>query len=130
MTETLLPSASVLTVAGLKANAELTAIHGGRVGTKLNNVLPAIRVQRISGSSPDPWQDQPVMQVECWAADEGAADLLARTVVAALPGMRSTYGTGRVWSYAVESGPYFAPDDPALSNNSRFIVSVRLLTTP
>jgi hypothetical protein len=130
VTATLLPSAAVVTVAWLKANPDLAAIHGGRVGTKLNATLPAIRVQRIGGTTPDVYEDQPVMQVECWAESEGAADLLARTVVATLPSVRGTYPTGQVFTYLVESGPYWAPDDPTLSNNARYILTVRLLTAP
>jgi hypothetical protein len=129
MTVTLLPSAPVITVAWLKANSDLAAIHGGRVGTRLNSVLPAIRVQRIGGIPQETWRDEPVMQIECWAADEGTADQLARTVVAVLPTVRGTYPSGRAWSYVIESGPFWAPDDPALSNNSRYILTVRILTT-
>lgn len=129
MTVALLPSAAVVTVAWLKANPDLAAIHGGRVGTKLNGTLPAIRVQRIGGSPTEPWRDEPVMQVECWAADEATADLLARTVVAALPTVRGTYPSGQVYTYTVDSGPYWAPDDPTLSNDSRYILTVRLLTS-
>lgn len=129
MTVDLLPSAPAVTVAWLKANPDLLAIHGGRVGTKLNATLPAIRVQRIGGTVPETYEDQPVLQIECWAADEGTADRLARTVIAALPTVRGEYPTGQVWTYAVESGPYWAPDDPQLSNNSRYIISVRLLTS-
>lgn len=130
MSLTLLPSAPVLTVAWLKGHADLAAIHGGRVGTKLNATLPAIRVQRIGGNVPDTYEDQPVLQVECWAVDEGTADLLARSVVAALPTIRQTTAAGRVYTYAIESGPFWAPDDPALSNYARYILTVRLLTTP
>jgi hypothetical protein len=129
VTVSLLPSAAVVMVAWLKANPDLAAIHGGRVGTKLNATLPAIRVQRVGGVPAEPWRDAPVMQVECWAADEGAADLLARTVVAALPTLRGTYPSGQVWSYEVDSGPFWAPDDPSLSNNARYILTVRLLAT-
>lgn len=130
MTVTLLPSAAVVTVAWLKANPDLTPIHGGRVGTRLDPVLPAIRVQRIGGSPAEPWRDAPVLQVECWAADERAADLLVRTVVAVLPSMRGTYPTGQVWAYEVDSGPFWSPDDPAVSNNARYIMTIRLLLTP
>jgi hypothetical protein len=127
---TLLPSATVLTVAWLKEQPDLTAIHGGRVGTRLNQVLPAIRVQRIGGSIPEVWEDLPVLQIECWAADEGTADDLVRTVVAALPAYRGDFGVGHVYTYQIESGPFWAPDDPQLSSNARYILTVRLLTTP
>lgn len=130
MTLTLLPSPSVATVAWLKNQPDLIPLHGGRVGTKLNAALPAVRVQRIGGSPADTWSDRPLMQIECWAADEGAADRLSLAVVAALPTFRGDYASGRVWTYAVESGPYFSPDDPDLSNSVRYILTVRLLTSP
>ncbi len=126
----LLPSAPALTVAWLKGNLALTAIHGGRVGTRLNATLPAIRVQRIGGPPREVWEDVPLMQVECWAADEAAADLLVRTVIAESPTFRGTFATGRVYTGAIDSGPYWAPDDPALSNNARYVVTMRLLTSP
>src|SRR3954470_15206486 len=125
MTVELLPSAPVLTVAWLKANPDLAAIHGGRVGTKLNSTLPAIRVQRIGGTVPDVYEDQPVLQVECWAADEATADLMVRSVGALLPAVRGTYASGRVSTSQIESGPFWAPDAPQLSSNSRYILTVR-----
>lgn len=130
MVLTLLPSAEVLTVAWLKANTDLLAIHGGRVGTKLASTLPAVRVQRVSGAVVELWEDQPVLQVDCWAADQATADTLARSVVAALPTFRGSYGSGRVWGYRVESGPFWSPDDPNMSNNARYILTVRLVTSP
>jgi hypothetical protein len=87
-------------------------------------------VQRIGGSPTDPWEDNPLLQVEAWAADEGTADLLIRTWVAALDDFRHRAATGQVYTYQIESGPFWAPDDPQLSNNSRYIITVRLLTSP
>lgn len=125
----LLPSAEVAAVAWAKAQTDLAAIHGGRVGTKLNATLPAIRVQRIGGVAEDPWEDRPLVQWECWAADQAAADLLVRTLVAALPLFRGAYAGGRVWTFAIESGPFWSPDDPSLSSNARYIITTRLVTT-
>ena len=126
----LLPSAQALTVAWLKANPELAAIHGGRVSTRLNATLPAVRVARVGGVSPDVWEDNPVIQIECWAKDDVEADRLARTVVAALPTFRGKFPAGTVYSYSIDGGIYGSPDDPNLSNNVRSILTVRLLTTP
>lgn len=126
----LLPSGAVLFVAWAKADQDLAAIQGARVGTKLNATLPATRVQRIGGTPESPQLDQPVLQVECWAADEGTADTLARTYLAVLDRFRHRAATGQVHTYAVESGPFFSPDDPSLSSNVRFIFTVRLITTP
>jgi len=130
VTVTLLPSAEVASVAWAKAQPDLVPLHGGRVGTRLNATLPAIRVQRVGGSPVDPWEDRPLIQWECWAADQAAADLLVRTLMAALPSFRGTFAGGRVYTYTIESGPYWAPDDPDLSTNARYILTARLVTTP
>jgi hypothetical protein len=125
----LLPSAPVLFIARAKTHPDLVAIQATRVGTKLNATLPATRVQRIGGSPPELWRDDPLLQVEAWAADEGTADLLIRTWVAALPDFRHRATTGEIHTYGIDSGPFWSPDDPTLSNNSRYIITVRLLTT-
>lgn len=126
----LLPSAPALLIAWAKAQPDLAAIQGTRVGTRLNATMPCTRIQRIGGSPLDPWEDQPVIQVEAWAADEGTADLLVRTWVAALDTVRQTTASGRIYTYSIDSGPFWAPDDPQLSSNSRYIITVRLVTTP
>jgi 5-methylcytosine-specific restriction endonuclease McrA len=94
VTATLLPSAPVLFIARARTHPDLVAIQSTRVGTKLNATLPATRVQRIGGTPPELWRDDPVLQVEAWAADEGTADLLIRTWVAALPDFRHRAPTG------------------------------------
>lgn len=130
MTVQLLPSAPEVLIDFLESQPDLEAIHAGRVGTRLNKTLPAIRVQRIGGSPQDPWQDAPEMQVECWAATEDAADTLVRTVVAVLPEFQHVDVVGgRSHTYVVSSGPFWAPDDPQLSTNSRYIITVALLLT-
>jgi hypothetical protein len=88
VTTILLPSAPALFIARAKTHPDLAAIQSTRVGTKLNATLPCTRVQRIGGSPVDPWEDQPLLQVEAWAVDEGTADLLIRTWVAALDDFR------------------------------------------
>jgi hypothetical protein len=93
-----------------------------------NHGQSALR-QRIGGSPPELWRDDPLLQVEAWAADEGTADLLIRTWVAALPDFRHRATTGEIHTYGIDSGPFWSPDDPTLSNNSRYIITVRLLTT-
>lgn len=131
MTLTLLPSAVGVFVAWCKTNTDLAAVHGGRVGTKLNATLPAVRVARIGGiPDQESWQDNAELQVECWAAEDPVAELLARQVIAALPTLRGLAAYGRVWTYSITSGPYWAPDDPNLSQNARYIFTVNLLTTP
>jgi hypothetical protein len=129
VTLSLLPSAPALLVAWAKTQPDLAAIQGTRIGTKLNATLPCTRIQRIGGNSSDTWEDQPVIQVEAWAADEATADLLIRTWVAALEQVRQTTANGKVYTYTIDSGPFWAPDDPQLSANSRYILTVRLTVT-
>lgn len=131
MTLTLLPSAVGVFIAWCKTNTDLAAVHAGRVGSKLNATLPAVRVQRIGGTpDQESWNDEPELQVECWAADDPTAELLSRQVIAAMPTLRGPAAYGRVYTFQVTSGPYFAPDDPNLSANVRYIFTVQLLTTP
>lgn len=128
---TLLPDAEVMFIAWAKANAALLALHSGRVGTKLNATLPALRVTRVGGVASEHYQDDPSLQVEAWGADQGAASLLARTVVEQLTAIRHTTANGRLYTYRVSGGPLWAPDDPNLSQNSRYILTLDLLiTTP
>lgn len=129
MAVALLPSAPAVLVAWATTQPDLAAIHGGRVGTKLAGTLPAMRVQRIGGS-PDGYDgtDEPSMQFECWAADDVTAERFARTLVAVLPEFRHrAVEGGRVYTYEVTSGPFFSPDDPNLSTNVRYILTVSLL---
>jgi hypothetical protein len=128
---TLLPSAPEVLGTFLRTQPDLAAIHGGRVGTRLAKTLPAIRLQRIGAAGVDDvWEDRPSMQVECWAANEDAADTLVRTLLAVLPEFRHRPVVGgRAYTYEVTSGPYWAPDDPDLSSNARYILTVSLLLT-
>jgi hypothetical protein len=127
---TLLPSAPALLIAWAKTQTDLAAIQGTRVGTRLNATLPASRIQRVGGIPTDPWQDRPEIQIEAWAADEATADLLIRTWRAALDLVRQTTAAGRIYTYEITVEPFLAPDDPTLSSNSRYMMSVRLLMTP
>lgn len=132
MTVTLLPSAEQVMVAWLTSQADITALVGGRVGTRLNGTLPAIRVTRVGNASSDVWQDNAALQVECWAAehDQATADTLVRTVVAALPSIRhTTVPGGTVYTYSITAGPFWSPDDPQYSNNARYILLISLLVT-
>jgi hypothetical protein len=130
VTVALLPSAEAVMVGWAKAQTDLAAIHGGRVGTRLASTLPAIRLQRIGNSPPEWWQDDASLQVECWAADQATADRLARTFVAALEDIRNmTVTGGKVYTYEITSGPFWSPDDPNLSSNARYILTVDLLVT-
>ncbi len=131
MTVTLLPSAERLFVAWASTVPALAAIHGGRVGTRLHDTRPAMRVTRIGAAPPEPWQDDADLQVECWAVDQTTADLLARTLVASMPAIGGYLpaGGGRVHSGWVTSGPFWSPDAPTLSGHARYLLAVSLIVT-
>ena len=121
MTDPLLPSMPKLAVAWGSAHPALAAIHGGRFGTRLAATLPAVRVTRIGSAPTHRFEDSPVLQFECWANDEGGADLLARTLVASLP----TFLTAQVRGFRVLSH-FWSPD--LTTDRPRYIVIAEFLT--
>lgn len=126
---TLLPSAPAALVAWAKQDPDLSAVVNGRVGTKLASTLPAIRMQRVGGT-PDEYDgtDEPAVQVECWAANDVDAERLARVFVSVLPTLRHRAVTGgRAYTYEITSGPFFLPDDPNLSTNVRYLLTISVL---
>lgn len=128
--EHLLPAAVRQFVEWATSDPDLAAIHLGNVGSRLAGGRPALRVQRVSGSPNAVWEDTPVLQIEAWGSTETQADDLVRAVVAALPRFRGSYAAGLVHGHRIESGPFWAPDAPGLSNDARYILTVRTLTTP
>lgn len=129
MTTTLLPFAEAAFIAWAKTNVDIAAITT-TIATKLGSTLPAIRVARIGDAPPEPWWDQPHLQIEAWAADQITASLLIRTFVAALPTIRNLHlSDGVIYTYRITSGPFWSPDDPAISTSARYILTVLLSTT-
>lgn len=128
MTDTLLPSAEVVFVAWAKAHSALAALHGGRVGTKLNATRPCLRVQRLGHPQIDRWEDAPELQVESWATTETSADQLARTLVAALPDIFGNRTGALITGYEVTLGPLYQPDQD--TDLHRYIVDIILYLTP
>jgi len=107
-----MPSPVALVVAWCRAHAALAPLHGGRVGVILGQVFPAVRVALVSTNPTHVWEARPVVQVEAWAADPDAVDLLARTLIAALPDLVGPHPGGALVKAAeVVAGPYWSPDD-------------------
>lgn len=130
MINVLLPSAEQMFVAWASAVPELVAIQATRIGTKLKTQLPATRITRVGNPPPEEWQDLAAIQVECWGTGQDDADRLTRSYVAALPSIRGYVGQGgKVWAYEITSGPYWAPDDPNISQAGRYIFTVDLVIT-
>lgn len=101
-------------IAWLRAQSDVAAITP-RVGTKLAGTLPAIRVSLVDGNPETTGElnaAHPTLQVECWANDPAGADLLMRTVTAALPSIRwGTWGGTYVSGAYLDLGPIMS-DDP------------------
>lgn len=129
MTVALLPDAEALFVSWAKSHPDLSVLHGGRVGTVLNATLPALRVTRVGVAPDERWEDVAELQVDCYAADQGAANLLARTVTAALPDLQGDRpGFGWVGSADVTVGPVWLPDND--TGRARYMLAVTLTTYP
>lgn len=77
-------SAPRLLVAWAKANTALNAILAGKVATSLpaSPPLPFLRITLGAGASDDGEApiDQPIMQFDCYAANEADLDVLERTL--------------------------------------------------
>lgn len=126
--DALLPDAEKLLGGFLREHADLVPLHGGRVSTSLGKDFPAIRLTRISGLPLHPWEDSPVVQVECWAETRGAANDLARHTLAALGDIIGAYPQGRVGGHEIAGAIIPFQDDQTLRHKFQF--DVRLLTYP
>lgn len=105
----------------------LVPLHGGRVGTRLAaGSLPAVRVARIGGTQPWPWESLPEYQVEWWGGDESAAKALARTGEAALWGFLTAFTW--VTGVGLPVSMLWSPDD--LSGRPRVISQVQYRVHP
>lgn len=96
MTVTLLPDATALLVAYLKADSQVNALVSGRVATKLPATpqFPSIRITRIGGVPNKVWGDHADFQIDCWGRTELEAWQVARTAYPVLLAAPQTHSTG------------------------------------
>lgn len=99
---------------------------GGGASTSLVGKFPAIRVTRISGAPGHPWEDSPVVQVECWADTREVAKNLGRAAAAAMGDIVGTYPQGRVGGHDFSGS--FLPFQDEDTHRFKFQFDVRLLT--
>jgi hypothetical protein len=128
MANALLPDAEVLVIGFLASHPDLNPLISDRVGTDLDARLPAIRVTRLSRPPRQDWEDNPELQIDCWAETQEEASVLARTVVSVLPDIVGVHVEGAVRSYEVILGPFWSPDPDA--NYARYLVDAAFLTYP
>jgi hypothetical protein len=125
--DALLPDPGELLRVFLLGQPAVTAIVGDRISVALSSGEPSIRYAMVAGNPDGYAVASPLMQVECWGragTDDGTSSLLARTVVAVVPGMYGDFVGGRVAGGAAEN--WFPSRDP-VTERAREIVHVRLL---
>src|SRR4051812_44117243 len=109
MSDPLLPDAEVLLVGFLAAHPDVAPLvsgaRGPRVGTSLDQARPAIRITRLGRPPTQTWEDNPELQVECWAPSQDAASILVRTVVASFGDLGGPYAEGYVGGWEITLGP-------------------------
>jgi hypothetical protein len=108
----LLPDMDQELVDFLTAHASLSPLHGGRVGTELQSDLVCLQVTGLGGTQPWPWTATPEYQIAAWGGTQLQANILIRTVVAAIYDMTGTgVDGGRVTGVAVTLAPLWSPDE-------------------
>lgn len=126
MPSAVMPSLDAALIAFLTGHASLSPLHGGRVGTSLQSALTSLRVASLGGPVPWPWEAQQEWQVEAWGGTHADADLLARTVVAAIGDWRGPIIGGRVVAAYPTLAGLWAPDGA----RPRYIVQVAAIVMP
>lgn len=128
----LLPSAEVLTVAHLKASADVAAIAGARIGTELYaGADPAIWVSLVTGD--ERFRNHlvaPVLDVRSYGGSKGQADLLARTVHAVMHDMPGSHAQGVVTGVAALTLPAWNPDEGFDPPRPRYLGTYQLTLHP
>ncbi|WP_328382931.1 hypothetical protein OHQ88_10560 [Micromonospora zamorensis] len=124
-----LPDVDQALIDYLRTYPALTALHGGRVGTRLaSGTTPAVRVTSLGGGQPWPWEGTPEFQVEWWGGTDLQAKTLARVGEAALWGFRGPIPGGRVTGGSVALSQLWSPDDT--SGRARFITQSSFIVHP
>lgn len=102
---------------------------GVAVSTRVPNPRPDsfVRVSRVGGTRRDYVTDEPIVVVECWAADEVAASYLGRTAHAHVFALAQTDVDGDYVRAVREVGGLQSFPDP-LSKSPRYQFTVQLQT--
>ena len=123
----LLPDADQALVTFLTQHAALAPLHGGRVGTALQSPDTSIRIANLGGTQSQSWAAEVTFQVECWGGSQQQANVLARTVVAAVRDLCGPVVGGYVSGAVVTLQPLWQPD--ALGR-PRYIVHIETTIHP
>lgn len=131
--QALLPDLDQELIDFLGSHASLTPLHGGRVGTKLQSTLRAVRITSLGGPQPWPWEGNPEYQIEWWGdstdPDQGPAKLLARTGEAVLWELAgAAVDGGRIGEFAIPLSQLWSPDET--TGRARYITQISFVVRP
>jgi hypothetical protein len=120
-------------VTWLKARATVTALTtAARISTELATAAtigPALQVTSLGGTQPWPWEAVVEFQLSAWGGTKPQANLLARTVAAAVYDLVGQPITGgHVTGVDVRLAPLWAPDED--TNRPRYRVDISLIVMP
>lgn len=125
----LLPDTDAAVVAFIKNHPSLSALHGGRVGTKLPaGTASVVRVSSLGGSQTFPWAATQEFQAEWWGGDQGQASLLCRTGEAAIYDISGPVTGGWIRGVQVLLTRLWSPDET--TGRARYITQFRINVFP
>lgn len=130
MTYPQLPDMEQALVTFLAGNTVLAALHGGRVGTELQEpTLACLQVTALGGPQPWPWEAVPEFQISSWGGTKGQANALDLAVRAAVFELVGTAVTGgRVTGVGVRLAGLWAPAED--TNRPRYRSDFALTVYP
>lgn len=119
-------------VAYLKSVADVTALATGGIGTELYaGTNPGVWLSLVTGGeSVRNHLITPVIDVRSYGGTKAQADLLARTVHAALLDAPGTHASGVVTDVETLTLPAWSPDDGFETPRPRYLASYRLTVHP
>jgi len=125
-----LPDAEAALVSFLAAHSVLAPLHGGRVGTELQEpTLPCLQVTALGGPQPWPWEAVPEFQISSWGGTKGQANALDRTVRSAIYELNGVAVTGgRVNGIGIRLAGLWSPAED--TNRPRYRSDVALDVYP
>lgn len=129
----LLPDCEALAVAYLKAHASVVAQVAGRVSTELppGPTFPLVTISLVTGTEVvREHLDESVLSVAAWADSKVTANLVIRTVRAALLEMPQSQSRGVVTRVRTLIPPRWFPDDTVTPPRPRYICDMGLTAHP
>jgi hypothetical protein len=128
-----LPDMEQELVTWLKAQTAVTTqTTAARIATELNTATtagPALQVTSLGGTQPWPWEAVVEFQLSAWGGTKPQANLLARTVAAAVYDLVGQAVTGgHVTGVDIRLAPLWAPDED--TNRPRYRVDAAFIVHP